>query len=282
MGTETGGLARDVDFSLMPGLLPAAVRDEVRAFGRFVRIADDIVDNFGLSREEKFARLNDLERALKGEWVLGWSEAALETVRTLADAAAQRGTSTKHAEHVLQAFKRDVAETPIRTWAELLVYCQFAAAPIGRFMLELLAEDLSVCGRRADALCAALRILKRLRDCKDPTAQYQRLCIPERFLTDAFITPDHLKAPTAKGQTRAVIDRVLDGVDRLLAEATPLPKLIRSQGLALHAAIVLCRARKLAELFRIRDPLSEKVHLAPLTRYICKVRAVAGIFLNRL
>jgi phytoene/squalene synthetase len=121
-----------------------------------------------------------------------------------------------------------------------------------------------------------------LRDCKDPTAQYQRLCIPERFLTDAFITPDHLKAPTAKGQTRAVIDRVLDGVDRLLAEATPLPKLIRSQGLALHAAIVLCRARKLAELFRIRDPLSEKVHLAPLTRYICKVRAVAGIFLNRL
>jgi phytoene/squalene synthetase len=137
-------------------------------------------------------------------------------------------------------------------------------------MLELMREDLAVCGRSADALCTALRILKQLRDCEDPTVRFNRLCIPQQFLDDAMITPAHLRAPVAKGQTRAVLDRVLDGVEQLLVHAAPLPRLIQDRGFATHATIVLCRARKLVGRFRHRDPLQQRVGLAGWQRAFCR------------
>jgi len=120
-----------------------------------------------------------------------------------------------------------------------MVYCQFAAAPVGRYLIDILGEDPAVCGRASDALCAALRILRRLRDFRDPTVDSDRPCIPLQFLTDAKVTDFHLSAPKAKGQTRAVIDRVLDGVDRLLRDAKPLPgaKESRSEGVFQDSAV---------------------------------------------
>ena len=127
-------------------------------------------------------------------------------------------------------------------------------------------------------MCAALRILKQLRDCVDPSVQYNRLCIPRQFLDDAMITPNHLRAPSVKGQTRAVLDRVLDGVDRLLVTAAPLPRLVRHRGLAIHIAIVLCRAGKLVALFRRRDPLRERLGLTTWQRTLCRWLATLRVW----
>jgi phytoene/squalene synthetase len=260
----------DPDFSLMPELFPSSIRPHVRAFGRFVRLADGITDSALLSRQEKLARLMALERCLAGSTEAIWSAEARVVIEALRASLRQSGISPEHARHVLQAFRRDAQGRTCRTWREILIYCQFAAAPIGRHMLQLMGEDLAECGRPADALCAALRILRQLRDCSDPTIHYNRLCIPRQFLDDAMITPDHLRAPAAKGQTRAVLDRVLDGVEQLLVEAAPLPRLIRHRGLMMHTAIVLCRARKLATRFRHRDPLQERVGLAAWQRTLCR------------
>jgi phytoene/squalene synthetase len=260
----------DPDFSLMPELFPSPMRPHVRAFGRFVRLAEGITDSAFLSRKEKLARLTALERSLDGSNDAVWSVEASAVVDALHASLRQSGISPEHARHVLQAVQRDVRGYVSGTWRDILIYCQFAAAPIGRYMLELLREDLDTCGRPADALCAALRILRQLRDCNDPTIPYNRLCIPRQFLDDAMITPDHLRAPTAKGQTRAVLDRVLDGVEQLLMEASPLPRLVRDRGLVMHTAIVLCRARKLVTRFRRRDPLQERVGLAAWQRTFCR------------
>jgi len=271
----------DADFSLMPDMFPARLRPSVRAFGHLVRVADEITDNPLLSREEKASRLEAMEAVLDGgdggelpEEARNVSVAARESLR-------ETGVSPTHAHHILQAFRRDVTGGRIQSWNDLLVYCQFAAAPIGRYLLELVGEDASVCGPSADALCAALRILKRLRDCKHPSSIYSRLCIPEQFMRDAFITTYHLEAPSAKGQTRAVIDRVLDGVDRLLREAEPLPRLIKSRALATHTAIVLCRARKLARRFREQDPFNERVGLSRRERLSCKWLSILKGVLRR-
>ena len=270
-------LGRDADFSLMPELFPPGVRAYVEGFGRFVRLADGIADDLGLTRDQKLARLEALETMLKGGPDAEWSEESRAVSREMRASLDASKLKAEHALHVLQAFRRDVSGVRIQTWNDLLVYCNFAAAPIGRSMLDLMDEDPAVCGRSTDALCAALRILKRLRDCKNPSVQYKRLCIPEQFMHDAFITTLHLQAPSAKGQTRAVIDRVLDGVDRLLVEAAPLPRLVKSRGLGLHTSIVLCRARKLALHFRTRDPLNERVGLSTWERrkckWLCKLKA---------
>jgi phytoene/squalene synthetase len=254
----------------MPELFPPALQPHVRSFGRFVRFADSITDNAFLSLREKRARLIALEGALDGSVEALWSAEAGAVAASLRASLGQTGISPEHARHVLQAFQRDADGYVSATWPDLLVYCQFAAAPIGRYMLELSGEDVSSCGRPADALCAALRILKQLRDAEDPTVRFNRLCIPRQFLDDAWITPAHLRAPSAKGQTRAVLDRVLDGVDQLLVQAAPLPSLIQSRGLAMHTAIVLCRARKLAARFRRLDPLRERVGLTSWQRTLCR------------
>jgi hydroxysqualene synthase len=271
----------DADFSLMPDMFPARLRPSVRAFGRFVRVADEITDSPLLSREEKASQLDAMEAVLDGDDGGELPEEARNVCVNARESLRETGVSPTHAHHILQAFRRDVTGGRIQSWNDLLVYCQFAAAPIGRYLLELVGEDVSVCGPSADALCAALRILKRLRDCKHPSSIYSRLCIPEQFMRDAFITTFHLEAPSAKGQTRAVIDRVLDGADRLLREAEPLPRLIKSRALGTHTAIVLCRARKLARRFREQDPFNERVGLSRRERLSCKWLSILKGVLRR-
>ena len=93
-------------------------------------------------------------------------------------------------------------------------------------------------------------------------------------MRDASISSGHLNAPAARGQTRAVLDRVLDGVDALLIEAGRLPSLVKSRRLRLYVSVVLCRARKLAARFRLRDPLREKVGLSRWQRHGCLLLSV--------
>ena len=265
--TRLGG---EADFSLMPGLFPPKVRLHVRAFSEFVRLADHIADSTWLTRQDKMTRLDILEAALGDEAISGWSEEASRIIHNMRNSLSETHVSSRHAQRLLRAFRGDVTGDRKRTWENLLAYCDHAAAPVGRYMLELLHEDPSICGKPSDHLCAALRILKRLRDCRDPAAQFNRLCIPEQFMNDAMVSIDHLKAPSAKGQTRAVIDRVLDGVDRLLSNSEALPGRIRQRGLRMHTAIMLCRARKLAARFREEDPLQGRVTLSRWQRFRCR------------
>lgn len=259
----------DEDFSLMPSLFPAALRGDVRAFSRFVRLADGLADDTFVARDERLRRLETLERALSEELDIDWSEEARSVVGAMRASLRATGVSADYPQRMVQAFRRDLMAGASATWSELMVYCQFAAAPIGRYLLALLGEDIDRCGHASDALCAALRILKQLRDCEDPAAQFARLCIPERFLEDALITVQHLHAASAKGQTRAVIDRVLDSIEHLLVDARPLPGLVRNRGLRIHIHIVLCRAHKLVIQFRALDPLQERVGLSAGSRRLC-------------
>ena len=86
-----------------------------------------------------------------------------------------------------------------------------------------------------------------------------------------MITPDHLRAPTAKGQTRAVLDRVLDGVEQLLVEAAPLPRLVRHRGLGdAHGNRAVPGPQARDGAFRRRDPLRERVGLTGWQRTLCR------------
>jgi phytoene/squalene synthetase len=263
----------DRDFSLMPGLFPVGLRPHVQALGRFVRLVDGILDSPGLSRAEKLARLETLEAALADRAGIAWSAAADEVVRGLRASLEKTGVSAVYAQTLLAACREDAAGLRIGTWLDLVDFCTRTAAPVGRYLLDLTGEDAGACGPAADALSVSVRILKRLRDCRDSAGRLSRLCIPDQFLEDAKVTLFHLSAPAAKGQTRAVLDRLLDGVDRLLDKTEPLPRLLRSPGLSLHTAIVLCRARKLAFRFRRDNPLTGRVGLTAGQRLWCRWQA---------
>ncbi|TVR99474.1 MAG: squalene synthase [Rhodospirillales bacterium] len=267
----------------MPSLFAPELREHIRAFSAVVRLADQTADSPWLTRQDKLGRLDTLMAAIDGRAAATWSDEAFRSTEALRLSLAETGVSSRHIKRILAAFRRDLAEdAPPRTWAELLARGREAAAPLGHHMLELLGEERNACEPAADALCIGLRILKRLRDCRDVTRQFNRLCIPTQFMDDALVSIQHLRAPSAKGQTRAVLDRVLDGVDRLLEDAEPLIHLVRTPGLKLHVAVVLCRGRKLAARFRVEDPLQGRVELSGWERLKCRWGVIVRFMLGRL
>lgn len=272
----------DRDFCLMPRVLPPRVRADVQALGRFVRLVEAIADNPMLTRGERLRRLDGLDGLLFADIPSPASATITREDRAvmaaLRESLVRCQVSPQYARRILQSVRQiaepadsdDPAGRPTNaTWDDVMACCYGVAAPVGRHLLALHGENIEECGPPSDALCMAMWILKALRDCEDPITRTARLCIPDTYLRDASISPRHLRAPSAKGQTRAVIDRVLDGVDALLADAEVLPHLICGRRLRAYISIVLCRAGKLAARFRQHDPLREKVGLSRWQRWSC-------------
>ena len=65
-----------------------------------------------------------------------------------------QGLSARHALDLLEAFRRDVTKLRYADWDELMDYCRYSAAPVGRFVLDVHGED-PACWPMNDALCTA-------------------------------------------------------------------------------------------------------------------------------
>lgn len=286
MADELIRLKVDRDFSLMSWLLPAPIRPDVRALGRFVRLAEGIAATPILSRRERHARLVALEAMLDASENSGANalapgdEAVMTALRDslqrheIAPDGVRRILRTLHqtllaATSGTSVGRRNGAVVLHDSWSDVMAYGTGVAAPVGRQMLALCGENPARCGPPADALCIALHVLKELRDCDNPISHGALLCIPVAFMRDASITLHHLSAPSARGQTRAVLDRVLDGVDALLLEAAALSPRVASRRLRIYVGVVLCRARKLAARCRRGDPLQERIELSGWERRSC-------------
>lgn len=145
-------------------------------------------------------------------------------------------------------------------WDALLDHCRTATEPAVSEVCRHL-ED----GARpaVEALATALYLLERLRDTKRDWTRDKTVVLPGSWFTEAAIAPERLGSPTACGQTRAVLDRALDGVDHLLEAAKPLSASRR------NLARILCLARCMARRLRRHDPLNRDLHLRPRHRLRC-------------
>lgn len=255
--STTGKTAEAENFPVASRLLSAKVRRQVMAFYRFARTADDIADNPAFSPEYKLTRLDALERALGG------APAEAAEGHALRAAVAGDETLLGHAALLLQAFRRDAVSDHCRDWGDLMTYCRYSAAPVGRFLLDLHGES-SETGPPADALCAALQVLNHLQDCGVDYRALGRVYIPRDWLQIEGVAPDAFAGERAEPDLRAVLDQVLDQVDGLLDLAHALPGRIANRRLRIQAAITLAMAERLSALLRRRDPLAETVKLSPL------------------
>jgi squalene synthase HpnC len=240
-------------------LLPAAVRKQVMAFYAFARTADDVADDPDLPPDIKLARLDALEAALGGH---DDGRELVEPALDLRDAVSGDDTLLGQAAQLLQAFRRDALVDHCRDWGDLMTYCRFSAAPVGRFLLHLHGEDAETVPP-SDALCAALQVLNHLQDCADDLGRLGRVYIPRDWLRMAGLSHDVLAEDTTCAELRRVFDITLDHVDGLIDMAQPLPGRIRNRRLRAQAAITLVVAERLSAQLRRRDPLAAKVKLSP-------------------
>ena len=258
------------NFPVGSWLLAPAHRPAVHAFYAFAREADDIADDPARDAAGKLAALDAYEAALLD----GEGPASAVALRAVFD---DRDLSLDHPRHLLQAFKADASGRNCRTWSDLLAYCRYSAAPVGRFLLDLHGEAKEL-WLGSDALCAALQILNHLQDAHSDWLELRRRYIPGDWLDRAGLTERELLAPRMSSELRAIYDRALDRVDQLNAQARALPPAIRDWRLRMEAAGILALSERLARRLRRQDPLAARVALTRMDKLGAVWRAIrAGL-----
>ncbi|MGE4350724.1 MAG: squalene/phytoene synthase family protein [Bdellovibrionales bacterium] len=254
-------------------LVSEKFRPHVMAFYTFARAADDISDDELLSPEEKRARLDRLGAALMDE-----NDAEVECVLPLRASLKQTGVTPQHAHDLLTAFKRDTVQLRYNNWDDLLDYCRYSAAPVGRYLLDLHGEAKTAWPAN-DALCAVLQITNHLQDCADDYRTMDRVYIPLDMM-DAFgASPTHLAGERSSMALRRTMDAMLDRMDPMMALASTFPGQIKDRNLKIDTAVIHEVAKCLIKILRSRDPLCDNVKLSKAQKLGCLIRGTLKSYL---
>jgi squalene synthase HpnC len=243
----------DENFPVASRLIAAKHRAPILAFYRVARLADDVADHPATPPKEKLARLAEIEATLTGQ-----SDASPEAV-ALRQALAEHGLSALHVLDLLEAFRRDVTKRRYRNWDELMDYCRFSAAPVGRFVLDVHREARTT-WPASDALCAALQVINHLQDCAKDYREIDRVYLPLDVLGTFGARPQALDADRADPALTAALKALVWRTQELLRLSRPFAGQIRDLRLAMEVGAIQRLAESLARRLERRDPLSQRVH----------------------
>jgi squalene synthase HpnC len=265
----------DENFPVASALIAARHRPLVLAFYRVARLSDDVADHPALSPTEKLRRLDAVEASLTGA---GHTVPAAVALRR---ALGERGLSDRHMLDLLTAFRQDAVKTRYADWNELMDYCRYSAAPVGRFVLDVHGEARAT-WPASDALCAALQVINHLQDCGKDYRDLDRVYLPLDALAAAGLDVRALGDPRATPGLRSVITELTGRTTRLLHIARPLAGSVRDLRLALEIGVIHRLADSLARRLMVCDPLSERVHHSKVQALGVALRGALGAVGGRL
>jgi hydroxysqualene synthase len=253
---RSGKTHRDENFPVASWIIHQRHRALILAFYNFVRTADDIADHATLGEREKLAYLDLLEAEL-----LGKGETQPEAVN-LRNALAERSMPPRHALDVLIAFRMDVTKLRYENWDEVIHYCRYSAMPVGRFMLDVHGESTST-WVASDALCAGLQINNHLQDCGKDYRDLNRVYLPRDALAAAGASVEQLGQQRAPGPLLQCLQALAVRTEALLNESKSLSAEVKDFRLGLEISVIKSFADKIVRMLKVRDPLSQRVHLGP-------------------
>jgi squalene synthase HpnC len=254
---RSGKTHRDENFPVASWIIHPRHRAVIMAFYNFVRTADDIADHATLAAEDKLAHLDVLEAELLGK---GDSQPEAVALRL---ALAERAMPLRHALDLLTAFRMDVSKLRYANWDELIHYCRYSAMPVGRFVLDVHGESTSTWAA-SDALCSTLQINNHLQDCGKDYKSLNRVYLPLDALEAAGASVEALALEKAPLPLLKCLHALATRTEGLLGEGKPLAALVRDFRLGLEISVIQAFAEKIVRLLKVRDPLSERVHLSPV------------------
>ena len=265
---------RDENFPVASWIIHPRHRALILAFYNFVRTADDIADHATLAGPDKLAFLDLLEAEL-----LGKGDTQPEAVN-LRRALAARSMSPRHALDVLIAFRMDVTKLRYENWDEVIHYCRYSAMPVGRFMLDVHGESTST-WPASDALCAGLQINNHLQDCGKDYHNLNRVYLPRDALEAAGASVEALGESRAPAPLLQCLHSLAERTELLLNESKSLAAEVKDFRLGLEISVIQAFADRIVRLLKVRDPLSERVHLNPVELLAFSTGGVAGEMIRR-
>ena len=271
---RSGKTHRDENFPVASWIIHPRHRALILAFYNFVRTADDIADHATLAADKKLVYLDLLEAEL-----LGKGDTQKEAV-SLRNALAERAMSPRHALDVLIAFRMDVTKLRYENWDEVIHYCRYSAMPVGRFMLDVHGESTSTWAA-SDALCAGLQINNHLQDCVKDFGDLNRVYLPRDALAAAGASVEELGASRASAPLLQCLHALAARTETLLNESKPLAAEVKDFRLGLEISVIQAFADKIVSMLKMRDPLSERVHLNPLELVAYSIGGIASEMARR-
>jgi squalene synthase HpnC len=271
---RSGKTHRDENFPVASWIIHPRHRALILAFYNFVRTADDIADHATLGAPEKLAYLDLLETEL-----LGQGESQPEAVN-LRRALAARSMPPRHALDVLIAFRMDVTKLRYENWDEVIHYCRYSAMPVGRFMLDVHSESMSTWAA-SDALCAGLQINNHLQDCGKDYRDLNRVYLPRDALVAAGASVEALGLEQSPAPLLQCLHALAVRTEALLNESKSLSAEVKDVRLGIEVSVIQTFADKIVGLLKVRDPLSQRVHLGPIELLAYSLSGVASEIARR-
>jgi hydroxysqualene synthase len=272
---RSGKTHRDENFPVASWIIHPRHRALILAFYNFVRTADDIADHATLGEGDKLAYLDLLEAEL-----LGQGDGQPEAVN-LRRALAERSMPPRHALDVLIAFRMDVTKLRYENWDEVIQYCRYSAMPVGRFMLDVHGESTSTWAA-SDALCAGLQINNHLQDCGKDYRNLNRVYLPRDALAAAGASVEALAQARASAPLLQCLHSLAARTEALLQEGRSLSAGVKDFRLGLEISVIQAFADRIVRLLKVRDPLSQTVHLGPIELLAYSAAGVAGEMTRRM
>ena len=181
----------------------------------------------------------------------------------------------RHALDVLIAFRMDVTKLRYENWDELIHYCRYSAMPVGRFMLDVHGESTSTWAA-SDALCAGLQINNHLQDCGSDYKNLNRVYLPRDALTLAGASVEALGHGRASPELLRCLHLLAARTQALLEESKSLSAEVKDFRLGLEISVIQAFADGIVRLLKVRDPLSERVHLGPIELLAYSLNGIAS------
>ena len=239
--------AKDEQFPVKQ-LVPASLRPLVDTYYQAAREADDIADNPCLQQDEKLRRL----AAVREAFLQPSAADDRPEIRRLGKLFVAENLDASLFLDLLTAFERDAAGRPVRIWEELMDYCRYSAAPVGRFILAVHDEAPSAI-LPAEQLCIVLQMINHLGDIKQDLSQLGRCYIPQDMMQKYGVRPSDFGLNYTSSAVRELLDEMLSRTGAMLKEAALLPALIRNFRLRFNICVILSLTNSMLQKYKRAD-----------------------------
>ena len=263
---------KDENFPVAGLLIKSSLRPLVNAYYRAARYCDDIADAPDLSARQKLAKLSEAE-----DIFLGYRKEVPDELLFLSGLRREfrdELLATSLFTDLLTAFRQDSRGHVYETWEQLLEYCRYSAAPVGRFMLAIHDENLSTY-LPSGVLCTVLQIANHIQDIKYDAVMQNRIYLPSELMEKYQVTAEDLKKDKSSPGLKKLIAEITFRLSKMLKDAELLPPITRSLRLRMQICVILSLTNIMLKKLNRKDVLRKEVKLSKIDW----IRAViSGIF----
>jgi squalene synthase HpnC len=182
------------NFPVALRVLPRGPRDKLERTYAYARFVDDVGDE---APGDRLALLDAIDADVRA---LDTGTARLPVVRALRPLIDECGTPLSPFLDLVEANRIDQRVSEYATFADLLAYCDYSAAPVGRIVLHIAGAATAQNIADSDSVCNGLQVLEHCQDVGED-ARAGRTYLPQEDLPPGV---DLLATTTSAGLRTAV------------------------------------------------------------------------------